>query len=367
MAVNINATLENLRIALEENTAGAGECCAAGGSKTGSPPSEEVPEYGNPGDKYPDAESFFDARCNGANAVYDTILGSIEWFDDNHIDLKAGALGGLTTGLVVMALSSGPVGWALVAGSTVVAGMAAWVVAEILDFEELAQSLDNVHDDLVSALYNAQDVPTARANFIEILGGATPDPDDNVLFLIQLMLNEDVLNQVFNPRSDVATYVSPDPVDCGGVIVRWDFDADTESWTFRDDSTANASAVGSYDGTNEALSHAQIIVAGGSGRVTRAVDVSPVLAQVVGAGNSVQADHDAVSDGIVVSRKLTVTYTDTSEYVAVKPGHIGAGTIILSLTEPGTIEEIELETSRSNGASSTGYSFTTKTLEVRIQ
>ncbi len=367
MAVNINATLENLRIALEENTEKSGECCSSKGSKTGSPPSQEVPEYGNPGDKYEDAESFFDARCSAANAVYDTILGAINWLDDNHIDLKAGALGGVATGLVLMALSSGPVGWALVAGSTIVAAMAVWVIAEVLDFEELAQSLDDVHEELVMSLYNASDPATGKANFLEVLGGATPDPDDNILFLIGLMLNDDVLNQVFDPRSDVADYTSDDPIDCGGVILRWDFDADQESWTFRDDSTANASAVGSYDGTEEALSHAQIIISGGSGRKSRAVDVSPVLSQVVGAGNSVQADHDATSDGISVSRWLKVIYTDLSEYEVKKNPHTGAGTIVLSLTEPGTIETIELATQRSNGGSTTGYSFTTKTLEVRVQ
>lgn len=367
MATDINKTLEDLRSAIKEFTSSSGECCGSGGSKVGAAPSTTSPQFGDTEDEYQTSEQFYSARCNASNAIYDTILGVVDWMVANGVEFKALLFGSLTTGLVFALLASGPAGWALAASGTILTALATWIIKEAIDFGGLSSSMDNVHESLVKSLYNAGSTTAAKENFLSILAGATPTPTSAMLFLVEIMLSEDLLNNIFEPRSDLAIYVSPDEIDCGGTLLLWTFPSDAEGWTFRDDSTANASAVGSYDGAAEALSHAQIILSGGTGRITRAVDVSPVLSQVVLAGNSVQADHDAVSDGIVVFRILKVIYTDTSEYTQDKGSHTGAGSIILTITVPGTIETIELTTGRSNGGVPSGFSFTTKTLEVRIQ
>ena len=319
-----------------------------------------------PGEQFPDQATYFNAKCSAANAIYDTVKGASDWLVDNNVDLILNLFGGITSGVTMMLIVAGPVGWAIKVVSSVVIAIAGYLISENIDFDDLSDALDDTHDEAVQALYNASDGVTARANFIEAVAAGTPAITAVEEGLLSLMLSSEALDQLFSPREDVADYTSPDPVDCGTTLAIWTFPSDTQSWTFRDDSTANASAIGSYNASLEALKHTQEIVQGGSQRITRAVDVSPVLSIAVTASNAVFFDFDAVSDGVVVARKITVTYVDTSEFVAVKTAHVEAGTLILDLTETGTIEKIELETSRSNGTGTTGYNFITNTLEVRV-
>jgi len=367
MADDINQTLSELNATLSDLGNGFAECCTAKGGVIDPPPKNyEDPPIG-PGEQFPDQASYFDAKCNAANAIYDQIKGNVDWLKNNNADLIAGNLGGLAAGLSLMFIIGGPVGWATLAAEAAVLSIGSFLIQSAINFEDLQTALADVHDECVEALYNASSAGLARSNFIVALEASTTGLSPVETTITSLMLNDEMLNELFNPRRDTAEYQSDDEVTCGSVLALWSFVASAESWTFRDDSTPNASATGSYDSEFEALSHDQVIIAGGPQRFSIAVDVSPTLAQVVVAGNSVQADHDATSDGFVVSRTLTVTYTDASEYSTFKSAHAGAGSIILDLTVAGTIETIELETARSNGAGSAGYTFTTKTLEVRIQ
>jgi hypothetical protein len=79
-------------------------------------------------------------------------------------------------------------------------------------------------------------------------------------------------------------------------------------------------------------------------------------------GGSVQMDFGALSGGPSSSKHIKVIYSDLSEYEASVPG-TAAGTVILTLTDPGTIEEIEVWVQR---AWSTAFTMTMEVQEVRV-
>lgn len=368
MATNINQTLEDLIAALGAVSGKEADCCQAKGGKVEVAPSDKQPEYGETESQFQTSEEYFSARCNAANGVYDTIKETVVWLDDNNVDLKAGLFGGLTTGLVVALLASGPAGWAIAAGGGLVVALATWIVAETLDFEDMSDALDTEHDDLIAALYTANSASMAKLAFLAVIDAGAVSLSAAERFLLSLMLPFSLLNQILEPREDMATYQSPDPVVCSGaVLLEWSFEASAESWTFRDESTANATASVEHSPANESLKSFHEIIAGGTGRITRGVNVSPTIAQVVTPGNIVIIDHSGTSDGIVVFRTLKLIYDDAREFTQNKPGHSSAGSITIAVTESGTIETIELLTGRSNGGAPTGFVFTTDTLEVRIE
>lgn len=348
MADNINRTLENLTTAINTFTEQASGCCESGGSKTGGTPNSETPTYGGIDDTYPDAQAYFDARCNAANGIFDTIAEFVTWLDDNNVDLKAGVFGGLTTGIAFALVGAGPVGWSIIAGGAVVTSLAIWIIQEILDFEDVGDALNDVHTELVGALYNSGDVPTARNNFLAILGGASPAPTTEELFLVELALTTDLLNNIFDPREDVAVYESPSPISCGALILQsWSFVASGEGWSFRDDSTAGYSSSGSWETSEEAWR----ISITGSGTSTsfrgKGTILITGLSIAVDVGNSVQADFSETSDGVSMSEHIKIVYADLSEQEQLFPGGAGATTRVLSIDRLGTIEEIEISASRS--------------------
>lgn len=320
-----------------------------------------------PGEQFPDQETYFAAKCSVANAIFDTLRGMILWLEDNDVDLLAGAFGGITSGLLVGLALAGPVGWAWALAGSVFVGMAGYLIRYAISFTDVKDALDDTQEACVLALYNATDSLVAENNFIAALEAGSPVITSIESAFVGLMLSSEVVNQLFDPRADVAGYVSPSPIDCGAAVIQiWDFDSDVESWTFRDDSTANASATGSYNAFEEALQADQVVVAGGPGRITQAVNVSPTVALVVTPGASVQWDYSAPSDSIVVFRILTAFYTDATSEDVSRGGHTSAGTLVLTLTQSKTIETIECLTGRSNGSSSTGWTFETLTFEVRV-
>lgn len=320
-----------------------------------------------PGEQFPDQETYFNAKCSVANGIFDTVRGMIQWLEDNDVDLLAGLFGGITSGLLVAIVVSGPLGWALSLVSGTLVALAGYLVRYSLSFTDMGDAMDDTHQECVLALYNASDALTAETNFVAAVQAGSPTITSIEAGLLNVLLSSEMVNQLFAPRDDVAVYDSPSPIDCGAaLLLLWDFDSDVESWTFRDDSSANASATGSYNAFEEAIQADQIIIAGGSGRLTAAVNVSPTIAQLVSPGDSVQWDYSAPSDSIIVARTLTVFYTDATSEDIFKGAHSSAGTLVLTLTQNKFIETIELMTARSNGSSTTGYSFTTLTFEVRV-
>lgn len=336
------------------------------GQEIAEPKSDGEIEVG-PGKQFPDQEAYFNAKCNVSNGIFDTIREFIFWMKSNDGDLRLGTFGGLTTGLLVGVGLAGPAGWAWALLGGLIASIAGYMLRFAVSFVDLLIALDEVKTEAVLALYNASNTQTAEDNFLIALDNATQSITTIEREFIELLLTSELLNQLFSPRADLADYASPAPVDCGSnLLILWDFDADQESWTFQDDSTANASATGSYDAAAEALLSDQIIVAGGTQRTTIQLDISPTVSQAVTVGAAIQADFAAPSDGVIVSYDLTAIYDDAREFNNYLSSTAAAGTNTLSLTEAGTLERVEIETRRSNGGSTQGFTFDTKILEVRV-
>jgi len=368
MASNINATLEDIIAAFNEMLEQSEKCCSAQGGKVEPTPSDKQPEYGNPGDKYQSSEEYFNARCNASNAIHDTVLELVIWLKDNNVGLKAGVFGGITSAIVLGLTLSGPGGWAIMAISGAVAAIAVWVVNEALDFEDVENALNAEHSDLIAALYTATSANNARAAYLAVLDAGSVPVSSEEMFLIKLMLPFSLLNQIFDPREDMATYESPSPIVCAGApLLSWSFELGAESWTFRDDSTANASATVAHDASLESMKTHLIVNSGGSYRIARGVNVSPTLAQAVAPGNQIVIDHGAPSDGLIVHRILKMIYDDAREFEVSKINNKTAGSMTLAVTESGTLETIEFLVGRSNGAGTAGHDLYHDLFEVRVE
>lgn len=231
MADNINTTLEDLLAAIREFTEKSGQCCETKGSVVEDPPSDGEVIVG-PDEQFPDTEEYFDAKCNTANAIYDTVLGVIDWLDANNVDLISGFFGAITSGLAVAFLLSGPVGWALVAVGGSVATTAWFLVRYALDFTDVSTALGQVHSECVLALYNAANTTEAKANFLTEVDGATQPITSVERQLLGFLLNYNLLNQLFGPREDVASYQSPSPISCPSSWSHvFDFTISAQGWT----------------------------------------------------------------------------------------------------------------------------------------
>lgn len=364
MATNINQTLEDL-IAAISGLAGQSEaCCEVGGQQIDDPPSDGTVVYGE-GEDYPDAESYFDAKCSSSNGIYDTVAGMVDWLRDNNVDLKAGVLGSITTAIILGLALSGPVGWAIQLSGVVITVLAGFIIKSVVDFIDMLDGLDDVHEELVLAMYNAADTNTARENFLTIFAGATPNPSSIELTLTRFLLPSSVLNQLFVPRADVGSYESPDPVDCGAAILAaWSFPSDYQSWTFVDLSDPGSSATRSYDAVEEAIEN-ELIVASLPYERAEGENTSPAIAIAVTPGASVQADYGPTSDGTLQGVDLIAEYSDaTEESASVSTATVG--TLILTLTQSKTINAIVVKFARQTSGTSKGSTHDTDLLEVRI-
>lgn len=231
MATNINQTLEDLIAAISSLAGQSEACCEVGGQVIDDPPSDGEVSVGE-GEDYPDAESYFNAKCSAANGIYDTVRGMIDWLRDNNVDLKLGALGAITTALVLGLALAGPVGWALQLSGAVITVLAGFIAKSIFNFIDMLDGLDAVHEELVLALYNAADAETAKADFLTAFEGAVPSPTGPELTLTGLLLPGSVLNQLFVPRPDVGDYESPDPISCPTAWTHtFDFTVSNGGWT----------------------------------------------------------------------------------------------------------------------------------------
>jgi hypothetical protein len=318
-----------------------------------------------PGEQFPDQEAYFDAKCNVANGIYDTVLETVQWLEDNNVDLLAGTFGGITSGLIVALLGAGPVGWAIVLVASATAGLASFLIRYSVNFFDLKTALGEVHDECVLALYNAGTGFAARANFITEAENATQPITPIESDLLELLLSNKMVNQLFEPRSDLEDYVSPDPVDCGAAILQvWDFDSDVEGWTFIDQSDPGSSATRSYDAIEEAIEN-EIVVASLPNTTARGENSSPTVSIPITPGASVQADFGPTSDEGLQAVRVFAVYDDaTQETTQVITST--SGTLVLTLTQSKTIETIIVDFARSTSGTAMGSTYNTDLLEVRI-
>lgn len=316
------------------------------------------------GEQFPDQESYFDAKCNTANGIFDTVLGMIDWLDDNDVDLLAGLFGGVTSGLLVGLALAGPVGWAWAVVGSLMAGLAGFVIRYSLTFADVSAALADTHEACVMSLYNATDAVTAEDNFIAALEAGSPTITSLESDFVKMLLSAEVVNQLFAPREDVGLYESPSPIDCGSSLLAfWTFPSDEEGWTFRDDSVGASSASGVYNADDEALQITKVTAGGGTQPIAKGTWLKTGLTVLVTAGSSAQFDYSAPSDSVNQSKHLKVIYSDATEDEIQISGGTGAGTIVLTLPVAKTIAEIECSISRTWTVASTS---TSDVLEVRV-
>ncbi len=314
-----------------------------------------------PGEQFPDQGSYFDAKCNVSNAIFDTILGMVDWLDDNDVDLLAGLFGGVTSGLLVAVALSGPMGWAWAVVGGLITGIAGYVVRLTINFSDLSSALGDTHEECVQGLYNASNTLVAEANFLAAVEAGSPVITSVESGLLGLFLVSDLLNNLFSPRDDIVGYQSSDPIECTSLQV-WPFIATGEGWAFRDDSEGEYSASGVHVPAREAWEITLVGPGPGAGKAKGVIWIDS-LAIAVGVGNSVQMDFGPLSGGPSSSKHIKVIYSDLSEYEVEVPG-TEAGTVILNITVAGTIETIETWVQR---AWSTAYTMTMDIEEVRVQ
>lgn len=300
-----------------------------------------------PGEQFPDQATYFEAKCSVSNGIYDTLKGTIDWLVANNADLLLNAFGGITSGLLLAFLISGPVGWSIGVVTTVVVAIAGLLVSESVDFVDLSAAMADTHDEAVLALFNASNGVNARINFIAATAAGTPAISPVEEGLLSLLMTAEMVNQLFNPRSDLAGYVSPDAVDCGtGLLLHWPFDADLDGFSFADESTGGNSAAGVWD-ANDGDGAVKITLTNVGDNYSAIGSVEKTgLSQAVDVGNSVQFDYSATSDGEDMGKLLEVVYSDASTDSFQAPGSQAAGTIILSVAEAKTLAEVKLTISR---------------------
>lgn len=334
----------------------------AGQKVENEPSNGEVPI--GPDEQFQDQASYFVAKCNAANAIYDTVLATVQWLDTNNIDLIAGALGGMTTALAMGLLISGPVGWAVTLAAVTVTGLTTYLISQAVNFSDLEAAIVDVHAEMVLSLFNASNTLTAKDSFISEIAGSSEPTTAAERDLVRLMLSSDMLNLLFTPRQDVGVYQSPSGVDCGSAILAsWTFPTGVEGWSFRDDSAGASSASGVWDATDLALEVTMNNAGGGSKPIAKGTWLKTGLAIAVPINSSVQFDYGPSSDGIKQGGHIKIVYDDASESNKTLDIGIMAGTLIITLPTAKTIEEIECSLSRTT---SSVNSHTGDILEVRV-
>lgn len=314
------------------------------------------------GEQFGTQAEYFDAKCNVANGIFDTIRELIQWLEDNDVDLLAGLFGGITSGILVGLALAGPLGWALALVSATIVSLGGYLIRYALNFVDVGDALDDTHEECVLALFNAGDATTAENNFITAVKAGSPTISGFEVKLLRVCLSSEMVNQLFSPRSDVAAYASPSPIDCGSAILAlWTFPADVEGFVFSDDSDAPSSASGAYDAGLEALGCT--LVTAPAGPRSRASWEKTGLSIAVTPGASAQFDYTGTSDGINQSKYMLVTYSDATYEEKTVPNTATAGTLVLTLTATKTISSVLVQLSRSYNPGST---HTSEILEVRI-
>jgi hypothetical protein len=329
---------------------------------------EDAPSNGEvsvgPDEQFPDQASYFVAKCNASNAIYDTVLATVQWLETNNIDLLGGLLGGMTTALGMGLLISGPVGWAVTLAAVTVTGITTYLISQTIDFSDLEDALIDVHDELVLSLFNASNTITAKDSFIAEIAASTEPTTAIERDLVRLMLSSDLLNLLFDPRQDVGSYQSPSPVDCGtALLASWTYPTDAEGWTFRDDSTSPSSASGVYNAVDLALEVTKVNAGGGGRPESKGTWLKTGLSIAVPAGSSVQMDHSGTSDAIKQGGYMKVIYSDVSETIRSLDIGATAGTMVMTLPDAKTINDIECSLWRKTSAANT---HTSDILEVRV-
>lgn len=201
---------------------------------TEEPPSDGQVVTG-PGEQFPDAETFYSAKCTVSNAVRDTVFETIKWLGDNNIDLLAGLFGGVTSGLIVGLSLAGPAGWAVAIAGSLIPLIAGYLVRYSFSFGDVEDALDETHEATVHALYNGNSTDSSRDGFLSAVDAAATSITVVERQILSFLLSNTLLNQLFEPRPDLMDYEPPDPITCPSFSHAFDFTIDNQGWERDDD------------------------------------------------------------------------------------------------------------------------------------
>ncbi len=355
MAENINKTLEEMT---------GGEGVTVNISGTIDAPSWEGPVSVGPTEQFPTTSAYYDAKCVVANAIYDTILGTIDWLKVNEVDLLVGVFGGVTTGLLIGLALAGPLGWAIGMAGSLIGVIAGFMITYTFDLPDIKDALVEMHTECVEALYAANSASSAEAGFLSAVDDATQPITAVERQLLALLLCGRLLNELFDPREDTVTYVSPDPVECGSTLIVWTFPTDVQSFTFSDDSTGDYEASVAYSASTQAL-RVSLILTTMPYQVAAGRNISPAVSQAVGSGNAIQVDYFQVGPKPKSGIEIIAVYGDASEY-SIDGGGTGPGTISLPLTVSGTLVRVDVISKHGQGGWPSEQDSVSDILEIRV-
>lgn len=226
MADNINETLSDLNNTLEDLdldalTEGMGACCHKQAGATEAPPNSGIPSIGN-GKMFPTVETFEDAKCQIANAIWQTVRGTTQTLKNDGVEMKLGALGASTSVLVAALLGAGPLGWAVAAvGGAVVTILTLVFFNEALDLDTLLTELDTDQEDLVNALYQSSNPVAARSAFQTVMTDSAVPLSAIEIFLVTKMMPNNMLNELFQPTDALEGWEADSPIACTELATLW--------------------------------------------------------------------------------------------------------------------------------------------------
>lgn len=364
-AVRCDEIFEVLNCICEQLTELTGQGVAEG-QTIEDPPLDGTITVGS-GEQFPDQEAYFDAKCAVANAIFDTVLAMVDWLNGNQDDVIAGQFGGVTSGLLVGISAVGIASWVWDKVKTFTASLAGQIVSTVTDFAELSAAMNDTHQETVLAMFNASNTNSAEANAISAIQAGTPTIGTPETLMLKILLSSDMLNNLFDPRADLAAYVSPSPIDCGAAILQlWTFPTDVQGWTFVDDSDPGSSATRVYDAVNQAIEN-EYIVESAPNVSAFGINTSPSVSHALVPGSSVQVDYSAPSDApLNHGINVIAEFSDATEEETGILTFNMAGTRVLTISVTKTITNVRVECGRSTSGSAQGSTSQQHFLEVRI-
>jgi len=207
----MNSTLQGLQATLSRS--GTNGICGCQDMTIDGQPTEAPTSFGEPGDQFPDEETYLNTKCQMANLIWETVDDGIEQMQLADVDTLLAGGTGLAFGLVAALVAAGPVGWAVGLTVTAVAGIVGLLLAGIaIDLEDLRTSWGNRRQDLVCAMYAAQSSEGAGHEIFVILGEEPLTPFETQF--IYYLLTNTLLAQLFAPTDEALAQTPTDPIDC---------------------------------------------------------------------------------------------------------------------------------------------------------
>lgn len=229
---------------------------AAPGTEFDTPPPPFTQTEQEPG-----TTPYYERKCVLATTMHDAIREAIAYWDSWYLDeafnisfnffliqLMAAFFEIATLPSLLISIFGGT------AGRLTTLAVGIYQNLGSIEFSEMLPVLDNNRDDLICALYNASDAPTARGDYNTILENAGMSVIHRGI--IANLLPDDYLNHLFFKRDADVEAEWPlyaegaDCSGCGGEIYFFDFPNDEEGWIFNVVDEGGGTPIGFHEPDN---------------------------------------------------------------------------------------------------------------------